>query len=91
MLYTECMTPANQELEAEVKRLKAALKAETQTVTWLNAQLGKARGEAVVLLIGSLNILVLAVIYSKWLTVISMVLLAISQAILLYLYTDRRS
>jgi hypothetical protein len=91
MLYTECMTPTTQELEAEVKRLKAALKAETQTVTWLNAQLGKARGEAVVLLIGSLNILVLAVIYSKWLTVISMVLLAISQAILLYLYTDRRS
>jgi hypothetical protein len=44
---------------------------------------------SVVLLIGSLNILVLAVIYSKWLTVVSMVLLAISQAILLY--TDRRS
>jgi hypothetical protein len=44
---------------------------------------------SVVLLIGSLNILVLAVIYSKWLTVISMVLLAM--AILLYLYTDRRS
>jgi predicted membrane protein len=44
---------------------------------------------SVVLLIGSLNILVLAVIYSKWLTVVSMVLLAM--AILLYLYTDRRS
>jgi hypothetical protein len=40
------MTTTTQELEVEVKRLKAALKAETQMVTWLNAQLGKARGEA---------------------------------------------